>query len=478
MTHRLGILVTLSLLMLVTACNKPETNLFEIPSGSILLNKPGDSGSTNFNTYNITSIKVASKPAGWSIDDIDLYTGIISVTSPSSFDNDEATDGTITLTGYTPTGNTKTVSIYVAILPHNDIDFTNAPANCYIAHQADTRYKFNPYVGGNSTPLATETIEVLWQTSKGLIKYLDLRDGVASFYVEAGKDEDGNSTNEVTPGNALIAARNESGEIIWSWHIWVTTSDPTTDVITLGDKTLMNRNLGANCNSEGEESDDKIYQSYGLYYQWGNKNPLVGASSWNFHGNTDMELYTYKDKGYKIGYAASSAEHGTEAWSTANPSAIILGAADNGYDWLYNAHDDALWSATTKSEQDPCPAGWHIPDSSTYATLDIRPADDDMMWQEAQKMYGWHLEDSATGNSYFFTAAGRRNYLDGRLDIVNDDPTRPVPWAGYYWTATTDGDNSVALWFDLNTATRTWNGMNVSRSLQRANALPVRCVKE
>ena len=477
--NRLGaLLLALSLTIVITSCHKESTLSFDVPSQSILLSKPGESGYTTFNTHNITSITVASKPTGWIIDNIDLYRGIISVTAPSTFDNEEQTDGEISLTGYTPTGNTTNVKIYVAILPHNDIDYTSAPANCYIAYQADTRYKFNPYVGGNSTTLDTDSIEVLWQSSKGLVKYLDLRDGVASFYVESATNEDSEPTGVVPPGNALIAARNKEGEIIWSWHIWVTTSDPTTDVITLNGKSLMNRNLGANCNNEGEIDSEKILQSYGLYYQWGNKNPLVGPESWNFNSNADKELYNGKDKITRLDYAENSIEHGNEAWSHANPLSIILGNPDNSYDWLYDSHDDTLWSSTSKSEQDPCPAGWRMPDSSIYATLDIATTDDEMAWQEAQKMCGWHLTDSATGNSYFFVAAGRRNYLDGRLDIINDDAIRPIPWSGYYWTASCDGDSGVALYFDLNTETRTWNGFNTARPMHRANALPVRCVRE
>lgn len=478
MSNRLRFILLLMLAVTATACSKSEVSLFEVPSQSILLTKPGESGSTTFDTHNITSIKVTSKPAGWSVDNIDMYTGTISVTAPSSFDNDEATEGDISLTGYTPTGSVKTLTIYVAILPHNDIDFTSTPANCYVVFQADRRYKFNPYVGGNNTALATEKVELVWQSSKDLIKYLDLRDGVASFYVESAVDENDTPTNEVTPGNAVIAARNSDGEIIWSWHIWITTTDPTLDVATLNGKTMMNRNLGANCNSEGEANEEKIMQSYGLYYQWGNKNPLPGPQRWDFHGNSDAALYNYANKEYSLKYADNTAECGTEEWSTAHPAYIILGNANNSYDWLYNSHDDSLWNGTSKSEQDPCPAGWRLPDSSVFASLDIRTADDDMAWQEAQKMYGWHLEDRTTGESYFFAAAGRRNYLDGKLDIMNDDATRPVPWSGYYWTTTTDGDNGVALYFDLNTESRTWNGMNTSRSMHRANALPVRCIRE
>ena len=95
-------------------------------------------------------------------------------------------------------------------------------------------------------------------------------------------------------------------------------------------------------------------------------------------------------------------------------------------------------------------------------------------------MYGWNLEDTTTGYTYFFTAQGRRNYLDGRLDIVNDDAFRPIPWSGYYWTASSLEDgNAEAMFFDLNSETRaTWNAFEPARSMHRANAMPVRCVRE
>lgn len=93
-------------------------------------------------------------------------------------------------------------------------------------------------------------------------------------------------------------------------------------------------------------------------------------------------------------------------------------------------------------------------------------------------MYGWMLMDKTSGEEYFFTAAGRRNYLDGRLDNMNTNLELPVPWSGYYWTATTDEAYASALYFNLNTNTRTWNGFDAARAMQRANALPIRCVRE
>lgn len=460
------------------SCSKDATNSFIVPSESILLKMPGESGTTDFNSHNITSVVVASSPKGWIVDNIDMYAGTITVTAPSSFDDGEQTDGIVTLTCYTPTGDDRTVEIYVAILPNDDVDYTSAPANCYIANAIKTRYLFNPYIGGTSTPLTTASIALIWETSKNLIKYLDLRDGVASFYVDESLDKDDNPTGEVTPGNALIGGYDADGNLLWSWHIWVTNSSPATDVISLNGHELMNINLGADCNSNADKDHTKILHSYGLYYQWGRRAPFVGPNDWNFYGNEDKRMYDADEDNIYLSYEASSTEIGTTEWGAKHPMTIIKGNPDNEYDWLYSSHDDTLWEEGAKSEQDPCPSGWRVPDSSIYEMLTIAAADDQMNWEEAQPMYGWRLEDTATQQSHFFTAAGRRNYLDGRLDNINDDDFRPVPWSGYYWTSTIDGANAKALYFDLNSKTRTWNAINTSRSMQRANALPIRCVKE
>ena len=463
---------------IAASCSKEESYSLAVPSKSILVSMPGESGTTDFDSHNITSITATSTPEGWSIDNIDMYSGTITVTAPSSFDNKEVTDGTLSLKGYTPTGATKSIDIYVAILPNADVDYTSAPANCYIANAKNTRYRFNPYVGGSTTQLDTEYIALIWESKIGIVKYLDLRDGYASFYVSEDKNDDDEPTGKVVPGNAIIGGYNAADELVWSWHIWITNSTPTAETITLNGHEVMNINLGADCNSEGSKGKDEILRSYGLYYQWGRRTPFVGPREWNFASNNDASMYNNQERNLYITYETSTDEIGNSVWAEDNVLTFITGNANNSYDWLYADHDDTLWSATSKSEHDPCPAGWRVADISLFENLTIKAMDDDMSWEEAQPMYGWHLEDTATGESYFFTAAGRRNYLDGRLDIINDDDFRPVPWSGYYWTASTDGSEAKALFFDLNTETRTWNEINTSRSMHRANALPVRCVRE
>lgn len=484
---------TLYILMFIAAigisavsCKKSSTKEFEVPSESILVANTyrGGTITTSFKSYNIASISATSVPKGWEVEYIDMYSKTIAVTAPTSFDDGEERNGTMTLQGYTPLGSDIRVEIYVAVLENDDIDYREAPANSYIANHAATRYLFNPMIGGSSTPLATSYIQLIWESEENVVNYLDmsvdeLGNNVASFYVKPVLDDDDELMDMVYPGNAVIGAYDSQDNLIWTWHIWVTNSDPTTETISIGNRTLMNINLGANINSEGEKKNNKIFESYGLYYQWGRRTPIVGPQSWDFALNEDKIVYNEKGYVRHFKYEASTAETGCVEWANDNPMTIITGNKDNVYDWLYEGHEN-LWDSATKSEHDPCPAGWRVPDSSIYENLTISSVDDAMAWQDAQGMYGWNLVDKNDDTkSYFFTAQGRRNYIDGRLDIVNDDLTRPIPWAGYYWTASTTEDGKAeAMFFDLNSATRTWNGFDAAYPMHRANALPVRCVKE
>ena len=474
-----AVILTLLTSLTLGSCSKSEEYSLNVPAKGIIVTKPGDSGTTSFDSSNITSITATSVPSGWTVNNIDMYNSTITVTAPSSFDNDEEQNGTITLKGYTPTGNTKSIDIYVAIV-ENIVDYYASPANCYVATKPDTRYIFNPMIGGCATPLQTAKVQIIWETTEKLIQYLDMRDGKASFYIAGYKEDEDAEDVGVKAGNALVGGYDESGNLIWSWHIWVTNNDPvaTENTITLNGETLMNFNLGAECNSNGSTDGTTIFNSYGLYYQWGRRTPFVGPAMWNFWDNKDMAIYNSSGYLIYLDYVASDDTTGDVAWALNNPMSIITGNNNNGYDWLFSGHDQ-LWSETSKSEHDPCPKGWRIPDSSIFENLTISPVDDAIVdWQEAQKMYGWHLEDE--NGSYFFSAAGRRNYLDGRLDNMNDDSTKPIPWSGYYWTSSAaENGDAKAMWFDLNSESRAlWNGFDAARSMHRANAMPVRCVKE
>lgn len=60
------------------------------------------------------------------------------------------------------------------------------------------------------------------------------------------------------------------GEILWSWHIWVTNRPITTS--GGNDLQWMDRNLGALSNEIGDVANR------GMLYQWGRKEPFLPSS--------------------------------------------------------------------------------------------------------------------------------------------------------------------------------------------------------
>ena len=162
-------------------------------------------------------------------------------------------------------------------------------ANCYIATSANTWYSFNSKVMGNgkSTPSITPTAltpvstDVLWETwntknipTKGSV--------VKAAYIANGRILFRTSTNE---GNAVVAARDASNNIIWSWHIWRSKQPAAIPLKAIGSLTvdggmeMMDRNLGA---LSAALLDDL---SYGLLYQWGRKDPFSGYAGFTSPDN-------------------------------------------------------------------------------------------------------------------------------------------------------------------------------------------------
>lgn len=73
-------------------------------------------------------------------------------------------------------------------------------------------------------------------------------------------------------GNAVVAAKDASGVILWSWHIWLT-DQPNEEVYKNDAGVMMDRNLGALSVQKGS------VLSLGLLYQYGRKDPFPSSSS-------------------------------------------------------------------------------------------------------------------------------------------------------------------------------------------------------
>lgn len=226
-------------------------------------------------------------------------------------------------------------------------------ANCYIVSEPGD-YIF-PAVKGNSNQSVgtVSSVEVLWETfgtdiapAKGdLISEVSFESNIIAF----------RTNTDFRKGNAVIAAKDASGKILWSWHIWLT-DQPEDQIYNHDAGIMMDRNLGATSATPGDIG------ALGLFYQWGRKDPFPGASSNSKKTLAKSTLEPWPDPVY------SSESTGTIDYTVNNPTVYISSTSD----WLETVDETAKmrWNSE-KTIYDPCPPGYRIPeggDNGIWAT--------------------------------------------------------------------------------------------------------------
>lgn len=472
-----------------SACTTNEVYDFEFELPGQIVTEFGKTIVIPFKARNITSIVVSSIPKGWKVESVDINNWTITVTAPASYADEQnriEENGTLSLTGYTAASTAVHAYSYLSLL-NQQMDLTAEYSNSYVITQPNTRYTIDvSHKGESSETITPSDVKVLWQTSNGLISHCSFypENNTFTFFVgseDVTDDNDQKIGERIIDGNAVIAAVDANDNIIWSWHLWLTGSDPATNAITTSAGVFMDRNLGAYHNSDGSTKLSDIYKSYGMYYQWGRKDPFVRPYDYSFKAGEDQWLYSYVGDYIRFDYVDAQTEGvGTYEYAVAHPMSFVKGSKDNAYDWIYYSHDNTLWSGSTKSINDPCPRGWRMPDGEAFKAFDIAEDEDLAALADIRNMYGWHLVDKATGVKMFMPGAGRRSFENGILTNLNNYgyEHNPMPWVGYYWTTGTTEDSATSLFFDLNTTRAVNNRYEPAKVMYRANAMQVRCVRE
>lgn len=443
--------------------------------------------SVSYVSSNAVSVAVGSCSSGW-VASVDAVSSKIIVepvgTQEEGMTNDDLSkEGSVVVNALNKEGQATSYYIYLYIAETKSIDDDGeAKANCYIVTEPSTSYTFDAMHRPDGSALATNSVKLLWQSNYDVVKNVCLSGNKAQFFVLPWEGDN----SKVLDSNAVIAAYNAAGEVIWSWHIWIVDENPllATDTYSNG-KTFMRKNLGAFTNSNGSKDEQKILDSYGMYYQWGRKDPFGRPLYFDAGSAYDEDRYNDNSTYIEEVYAERTSSNGTLEYITKYPMHFITNAAcvaeggDGVGDWLVTANNN-LWKENEKSIYDPCPYGWKVPSADDMSVLYLADVEDNTPLDDARKQYGWHLSDGV--NKYFYPACGRRRYSDGKVENMNYKegvyPSQPQPWEGYYWTSSTSADGkAVALYFDL-TTTRTINKFFPSHSARRANGFQVRCVKE
>ncbi len=262
-------------------------------------------------------------------------------------------------------------------------------ANCYIVKEAG-EYKFKAVKGNGEEAVAAVTAELLWET------WNNTEEVIANSVIATVKYEDGfvffTTPETLKPGNAVIAAKDAAGVILWSWHIWVPATEIETADYGIYSAAMMDRNLGALVVATAD--DATTVESFGMTYQWGRKDPFVGAGVIGSDSNATVagvELSVSEGDG-----VADESKISLEQ-SIQNPT--LLGHTQNK-GWL-DVVDNTLWQNDVKTIYDPCPPGYRVP-ARNKETL-------------------FHSGDLSTAP----------NWAEGNNWFALGDPVAVFPFAGY-----------------------------------------------
>ena len=363
-----------------------------------------------------------------------------------------------------------------------------ATANCYIAPTQST-LKFKATVKGNgenrdnSRYVSTYGVsiedasyaDVVWEATYDSDKTRSVRiiekepvyaDGY--IYLRTGDVE----------GNALVAIYDGSGELLWSWHLWVT--DAEMGHSTANGLEWMDRNLGALTTQMGDIANR------GMIYQWGRKEPFLPSPA----EYVAMPTHSYDDN-YDLAeseeeYAAIQAEierlrmivnvnnpqtgDGEYEWQYVGyPAPVALNAPGNikyalehpttflacrsdipigeyVFDWymqqdLMNTSgelmqsDSQLWGAAEPGTEyktifDPCPPGYCVPPCGAFGEIPSEYACSFVSDEWSKEDYGWRWTG---GNGDFFPATGNFD-VSGLIGETSEKML--------YWTAESFGNGT------------------------------------
>ena len=300
----------------------------------------------------------------------------------------------------------------------------------------------NPDVGDVANVLDKKSewvAEVIWQDINArAINFCD-----ASGDVISGDTYEGTGNQPLyikavggKKGNVVVGVKKKGAgkdAYLWSWHLWIT-EEPK----LIGG--FMDRNLGA---TSATPSDGN--KTYGLYYQFGRKDPFTG------------DIDRYDINGTSIGNTIVTSGKVTFAKAMQTPAVFYTYGNNSTYDWASpNNYTSKKWNDITdadgKSLFDPSPKGWRLPNRENFSNF-------------STTTFTW--DNSNNGRTYegnWFPAAGYRGSYDSGMNGVGG--------YGNCWSSSPyNGNYGYFLGFDS-------SYVSPSADYNRAYGFSVRCVQE
>ena len=326
-------------------------------------------------------------------------------------------------------------------------------ANCFIVSSAG-EYYFETKLTSGTTPEGIVSADWIWSTNDvhadGLVENVTYDNGYISFSAKSGK------------GNVVLGAFDKDGNVVWSWHLWLT-EQPATQTLDNG-AIFMDRNLGAM-----SADPENAVLTYGLKYQWGRKDPFFGGDK-----NEDSEVFseananTVFNPSIPLEWKAVKKEEisATVDYTVQNPTTFIwTDKSEDGCDWIAE-RNDYLWSeenTDNKTDYDPCPAGYRVAYDGAWEGCGYWNVDDD-------PVNGGRTHTTEKGEKFWWPLSGTRwgDADAGKLGYVG------LNGVGAIWIRTTIncGYNASCFYYHQGTY------MGSSYAMYRSYGENVRCTKE
>ena len=323
----------------------------------------------------------------------------------------------------------------------------------------ESNYKFTP-----------ADADVVWQSTSGVITNTAVTTGsdgmrYITFTVNAAN---------LAQGNAVIAARNSSGTVMWSWHLWITDAtltSPYNDFLTqnLGwvsssdsynhypARTVQLRIQQTNELSDAEPVFITVNQTEGnvdidpsagscLYYQWGRKDPFRSSDI-----TEDNSTLITTNGGAPLQNAIK------------NPSKPRLYYYSYSYGWdtyydLYDwtsDHYNVLWNARYSTQQVNTPVEKSVYDPSPYG------------FRVPRGRKTFEIFSTLPNMGYYSLGRGGDSRYGYYVTVSNHSSTK------YYWTTRANNDANASQWYGYIVSSGGYNSQEHCSSL-----LPMRPYKD
>ncbi|WP_300225730.1 hypothetical protein [uncultured Bacteroides sp.] len=417
-------------------------------------------------------------------------------------------------------GSYYTIPLNATVIKNNDAVVEDIPepeetANCYMINTTG-EHSFLATVIGNGQKgiipgagfhtetayISPKSAKLLWQDVNGFIDPLsvELRSDGRCYY-----RADRNTGNAVI---AVYSGENQTGEIIWSWHIWgVGDEMPSDDVYTnkIGDQfTVMDRTLGALSKTS----------EYVTLYQWGRKDPFPNSSVYYVDGEAKEIETSFPVYVSQTGTIAETVQHPAELQKYIDNFHGNWMAETNNYLWgdtneSKNVYPDYLNAATAcagwtdvKTIYDPSPVGYRVANKFTWTGF-VKRSDGDtsgvsgttsrldyINYVKYENGFYFKRNDSDT-EGVFYPQTGCRFGSNGTMWSAGQNSVLMRGGTAKYWSASPHNAGStsepysaymmIGSYTDINSSTP-WGSENKVKvydyTSSRRDACAIRCVRE